>query len=73
MKKYDLYIIEELLTRVIDPMALAVVLEEILWRYVGFLLAGYDGQATNEGDANMVYDLRQLIEALKAVARSAED
>ena len=73
MKKYDLSMIEQLLTRDIDPWSLAVILEEVLWRYVGLLLAGYDGQVPNEQDANMGFDVRQLIEALKAVARSVDD
>ena len=41
---------------------------EVLWRYVGMLLCGADGSVTSQADANQVYELRMLKEALAAVA-----
>lgn len=58
----------ELLTMDIEPEALASTLEEVLWRYVGMLLMGADDCVPGRADADQVYELRMLKEALAAVA-----
>ena len=58
----------ELLTREIEPEFLAATLEEVLWRYVGLLLSVAGGNVPCQTDANEVYGLRRLKEALSAVA-----
>lgn len=67
-KQLNMQPLVELLTRDIEPEVLAATLEEVLWRYVGMLLMGADGRVTSQADADQVYELRMLKEALAAVA-----
>lgn len=59
----------ELLTREIEPEVLASTLEEVLWRYVGMLLIGADDCVPGRADADQVYELRLLKEALEGVTK----
>lgn len=67
-RSYDLTPLAEMFSEDITPEELAATLEEVLWRYVGLLLCGADGSVPCQEDANQVYELRMLKEALAAVS-----
>lgn len=70
-KQLNMQVLEEFLTKEIEPEALSATLEEVLWRYVGMLLSGADGNVPCQADADQVYDLRRLKEVLVEVTGSA--